>query len=78
VSDGALSFYHDRFVCTRISKFTYGTFFSPVFDPAASDHQQRLHNVSPDVDGVRTIVDCFDVILPKVCLFYFVNLIARC
>jgi hypothetical protein len=72
VSDGALSFYHDRFVHTRISKFTYGTFMSTCFDPGDPDHQQRLHNLRTGRDGVRRIKDHFSVILPKVCLFSFV------
>jgi len=71
VSDGALSFYHDRFVRTRISKFTYGTFAQPRFDPADPDHQQRLHNAYTDFAGVRRIKDHFSVILPKVFLFSF-------
>jgi hypothetical protein len=76
VSDGALSFYHDRFVRTRISKFTYGTFSTTLFDPADPDHQQRLHNAYTDYEGDRVIPDSFDVILPKVCLYSFV--IVRC
>ena len=76
MSDGALSFYHDRFVRTRMSKFTYGTFTSTRFNPAAPDHQQRLHNVFTGVEGDKLIKDSFSVILPKVCLFSFV--IALC
>jgi hypothetical protein len=76
VSDGALSFYHDRFVRTRISKLTYGTFSTIRFDPADPDHQQRLHNLHTGRDGQRRIKDYFFVILPKVCVFSFV--VARC
>jgi len=38
VSDGALSFYHDLFVRTRVSKFTYGCFSNTPFDPTDLDH----------------------------------------
>ena len=76
MSDGALSFYHDRFVHTRISKFTYGIFTSTDFDPAAPDHQQRLHNVFTNFEGDKLIRGSFSVVLPKVCLFSFV--IAHC
>jgi hypothetical protein len=70
VSDGALSFYHDRFVRTRISKFTYGTFCSIPFDPTDPDHQQTRHNTLTALDGAWFIRDhAFDVILPKVFLF---------
>jgi hypothetical protein len=72
VSDGALSFYHDRFVRTRISKFTYGAFCAIRFDPADPDHQQRLHNEHRYFDGVRRIKGSFCVILPKVCSISFV------
>ena len=76
VSDGALSFYHDRFVRTRVSKFTYGTFCDIDFDPADPDHKRRLHNTWTDLAGDKCITDFFDIILPKVCLFSFV--IGRC
>jgi hypothetical protein len=69
VSDGALSFYHDRFVRTRISKFTYGTFCHLLFDPTDLDHQQRRHNTFTDLAGDWRILDAFSVILPKVVLF---------
>jgi hypothetical protein len=80
VSDGAMSFYHDRFVHTRISKFTYGTFWDPPFDPADPDHQQRFDKVYADGLGRMLVEDSFDVILPKVCLFSFaiVFVIVRC
>ena len=69
VSDGALSFYHDRFVRTRISKFTYGNFCHVHFDPTDPDHQRRCHNTFTDFDGDKRINNCFYVIPPKVCLF---------
>ena len=69
VSDGALSFYHDHFVRTRVSKFTYGNFCAIVFDPAAPDHQRRLHDAYTDLSGIRRIEHSFDVILPKVFIF---------
>ena len=73
MSDGALSFYHDRFVRTRISKFTYGAFLSTRFDPAAPDHQQRLYKVyTSDNFGDMRIKDSFHVILPKVASSSFV------
>ena len=66
VSDGALSFYHDHFVRTRVSKFTYGNFCSFRFDPAAPDHQQRLRAAFTDLSGIRRIRGSFNIILPKV------------
>jgi len=69
VSDGALSYYHDHFVSTRVSKFTYGHFCEGLFDPAAPDHEQRRHNLFLSASGHWRIHDFFDVILLKVCLF---------
>jgi hypothetical protein len=76
VSDGAVSFYHDRFVRTRISKSTYGVFMHTYFEPADPDHQQRLHDVYTNFAGDRRIKHFFDVILPKVYLYSLI--IARC
>ena len=69
MSDGALSYYHDHFVSTRVSKFTYGYFCHPVFDPAAPDHLQRSHSVYVCASGVRRVQGFFDGILSKVCSF---------
>ena len=70
VSDGALSFYHDHFVRTHVSKITYGNFCHIPFDPAVPDHQSRLHKTFTSISGLRRIKDSFEVILPKVCLFH--------
>ncbi|KIM40826.1 hypothetical protein M413DRAFT_27963 [Hebeloma cylindrosporum] len=65
VSDGALSFHLDRFVRSRVSKLTYGTFCHIPFNPALPDHQQRLGKTFTSISGRRRIRDSFDVILPK-------------
>lgn len=66
VSDGAISFYLDHFVRTRVSKVTYGNFCHIPFEPSQSDHQQRIRNTFISVSGSKRISDAFDVILPKV------------
>jgi len=71
VSDGAISFYYNHFVRTRVSKITYGNFCHIPFDPASPDHQQRLSKTYTSLSGDRLIIDSFDVILPKVYLFHF-------
>ena len=68
MSDGALSYYHDHFVSTRVSKFTYGLFCNTLFNPAVPDHQERSHHVRVSASGRRLVPGFFDVILPKVCL----------
>jgi len=67
VSDGALSYYHDHFVRTRVSKFAYGYVRRIDFDPADPDHQQRRHSMYMSASGTRHIAGSFEVILPKVC-----------
>jgi hypothetical protein len=44
VSDGALSFYQVRFVHTRVSKFTYGSFCNLPFNPTDLDCLKMLQN----------------------------------
>lgn len=66
VSDGAISFYLDHFVRTRVSKVTYGNFCHIPFEPYQPDHQQRVKNTFMSVSGSRRISDAFDVILAKV------------
>ena len=66
VSDGAISFYLDHFVRTRVSKVTYGVFVSTGYDPSVPDHRSRSHNVYTCNSGVERIGDFFDIVLPKV------------
>jgi hypothetical protein len=65
VSDGAISFYLDHFVRTRVSKITYGNFCHIPFDATQPDHQQRVAKTFISVSGNKRISDSFDVILPK-------------
>jgi len=65
VSDGAISFYLDHFVRTRVSKITYGNFCHIPYDPNLSDHRSRSHKVFTSVSGNKRISDSFDIILPK-------------
>ena len=65
VSDGAISFYLDHYVRTRVSKVTFGFFCEVVYDPTALDHISRSHRVVPSNIG-EAIQDYFAIILPKV------------
>ena len=72
VSDGTLSFYHNRFVHTWVSKFAYGYFVNSSFNPTDLDHLKRLQNAYIcSFSGKQQIKDSFkfSVILPKVCIF---------
>ena len=66
VSDGAISFYLDHFVRTRVSKLTYGNFCSNAYDRNDPDHLARLSTSFTSVSGRRMLPDAFDIILAKV------------
>jgi len=65
VSDGAISFYLDHFVRTRVSKITYGNFCHIPYDQNSPDHTSRSHKVFISVSGNKRISESFDIILPK-------------
>ena len=77
VSDGAISFYLDHFVRTRVSKVTYGSFCSITYDPNLSDHRSRSHKVYTSVSGNKRISGSFDIILPKVRSCFFNPLFSK-
>ena len=67
VSDGALSFFLDRFVRSRVSRVTYGTTMNHRYLPNNPDHRKRFSATYVDPNtGERAIRGAFDVILPKV------------
>ena len=66
VSDGAISFYLDHFVRTRVSKLTYGDFCHIPYDPNDSSHTARVSKTFVSISGSRRISDYFDIILPLV------------
>ncbi|KAF9478438.1 hypothetical protein BDN70DRAFT_994212 [Pholiota conissans] len=65
VSDGAISFYLDHVVRTRISKVTYGTFCSTSYECGDPDHFRRREQSFMSESGVMRIRGFFSVILPK-------------
>ena len=67
VSDGAISFYLDHFVRTRVSAVTYGTFCSKPYNSSDPKHVRRQDNTFTNPSGTKMINDMFDIILPKVC-----------
>ncbi|EDR07866.1 uncharacterized protein LACBIDRAFT_298123 [Laccaria bicolor S238N-H82] len=64
VADGALSFYLDHSVRSRVSRFTYGTDCNTFYDGNDVEHLQRFTSFTA-LDGSRQIPGAFDVILPK-------------
>ncbi|KAF5317094.1 hypothetical protein D9611_003520 [Ephemerocybe angulata] len=65
VSDGAISFYLDHFVNSRVSKLTYGNFCHIPFVETDPEHRSRMNQVFTSLSGYRRISDVFDIILPK-------------
>ncbi|KAH6897540.1 hypothetical protein BKA70DRAFT_751100 [Coprinopsis sp. MPI-PUGE-AT-0042] len=65
VSDGALSFYLDHFVKTRVSKVAYGSFCHIPYDSDDSDHTVREAQTFISVSNSKRIGGFFQVVLPK-------------
>lgn len=66
VSDGAVSFYLDHFVRSRIAKVTYGVFTRLRFDNSDPEHLDRISKVyTDDIDGTLRLGAAFDSILSK-------------
>jgi hypothetical protein len=63
VSDGAVSFYLDHFVRTRISKYTYGSFGNIEYDASDPSHQKRQHLAKQFPSGIKVLPDHFTTIL---------------
>lgn len=66
VSDGAISFWLDHFVKTRVSKVTFGSFANPIYDSSNPEHVKRESRTYMSTSGERRVKDYFYVILPKV------------
>ncbi|KAJ2917220.1 hypothetical protein MD484_g3186, partial [Candolleomyces efflorescens] len=65
VSDGAISFYLDHHVTTRVSKFTYGQFRTTFYDNTDPEHRKRSHRSYRCASGETLVPDFFAIILPK-------------
>ncbi|KAF5321819.1 hypothetical protein D9619_002183 [Psilocybe cf. subviscida] len=65
VSDGAISFYLDHFVQSRIAKVTYGTLCRILYDPFDPHHVARKSMTLTTVSGETRLDHGFSVILPK-------------
>lgn len=64
VADGAISYYIDHFVQTRVSKLTYGSKGSIDYDASDPEHLKRTTFTA--ISGVRRIDRVFWVILSGV------------
>lgn len=67
VANGALSFYFDHHVGSRISRYTYGVEFLREFDPADLEHRERQTQVIQMASGKSGMLPyAFDCILARV------------
>ena len=66
VAVGAISFYVDRFVTGRVSKFTYGVPCIAVYRPSDPEHVKRKHKAYIDPRGDKVLPGYFDTMLPRV------------
>jgi len=68
VSDGAVSFYLDHHVRSRISKVCYGVKSVRAYNEWNPEHRERQHLQYRDAAGIIRIPNGFEAILPKVCV----------
>lgn len=66
VADGAVSYYLDHFVEARMSKVTYGTEVSVLYNPEIHEHLARSSSTFTYPDGTRCLPGAFSEILQKV------------
>lgn len=66
VAVGAVSFYIDRFVKGRISKFAYGVPYCAPYNRSNPEHFKRNHKIYTDELGDKYVPDAFDTMLSKV------------
>lgn len=64
VADGALSYYIDHHVKTRVSKITYGSRGGINYDASNTEHSKRSHLVLTSISGIKRLGGIFWVLLP--------------
>ena len=69
MSDGAVSYYLDYRVKTRISRAAYGTFYGTTYNQKDLEHREREHIITIFKDGSKRIPGRFRPILPKASKF---------
>ncbi|KAF8907433.1 hypothetical protein CPB85DRAFT_1254346 [Mucidula mucida] len=65
VADGAISFYLDHFVTTRVANLTYGVEIDVECDADDLEHRARYHTSYYDATGLRYVPGAFSSILKK-------------
>jgi hypothetical protein len=65
VADGAVSYFIDHLVSSRVSRFTYGTECSVPFNPFDMEHRARQKDVFRSASGILALPRAFSSILTK-------------
>jgi len=65
VAIGAVSYYVDHFVKSRISRFTYGVPCNVVYNPSNQEHIDRAYKSFPNAIGEKWIPGYFDTMLTR-------------
>jgi len=65
VADGAVSFYLDHVVSSRMARFTYGISILVSYDSSRAEHRRRCHTAVTLPSGRICIPDAFSTILSK-------------
>ncbi|KAF8632488.1 hypothetical protein AX15_001857 [Amanita polypyramis BW_CC] len=65
VAEGSVSFSIDHFVTTRVSRYTYGVEFNPVFKKSNPERVTRAHMCYVNLSGFRQVPNGFATILPR-------------
>ena len=68
VASGAVSFFLDNFVSSRVMKVSYGASVSVRYDPDDPEHYARRHRKHVQPSGQVALRHRFDTILKEVCL----------
>lgn len=79
VAEGAISYYINNYVSSRLSRFAIGVIGSVLYDPRDPAHVTRSSSTVCRQDGTAILQGAFLVILRKVCstsspfLYYHLN-----
>ena len=68
MADGAVSFYLDHFVSSRVMKLTYGTEVNVIYNSDDPEHFARRYHKVVRPSGTVRLPNAFSIILQKVCL----------
>lgn len=71
MSDGAVSYYLDRYVRSRIARFSYGQIIAVLYDSNDLAHVGRADQCVTWADGTVRVNDYFNTMISKVNPFLF-------